>query len=172
MSLRIYRVNTDYCRYLRNFDARVPFNDEDKEKRPFVGIVLSISGFDYFAPLSSPKAKFVGMKNSIDLLKINGGEYGVINFNNMLPVIACELNQVDMKISDLDSADERSYKMLLRAQIDWCNANNDKIYKRALRVYSVITSGKADKFLAKRCCCFSVLETAVLSYSQSNCEEK
>ena len=40
----------------------------------------------YFAPLSSPKEKHSRLKNTLDLLKIDGGKFGVINFNNMIRV--------------------------------------------------------------------------------------
>ena len=40
----------------------------------------------YYAPLSSPKEKHIKLKPKLGLLKINYGKYGVINFNNMIPV--------------------------------------------------------------------------------------
>ena len=59
---------------------------KEKELRPFVGVLFEIDGFEYFAPLSSPKPKHKNMKNTIDFFKIKGGELGAINFNNMIPV--------------------------------------------------------------------------------------
>lgn len=38
-------------------------------------------------PFSSPKDKHLKMKNGKDFRKINHGEYGAINFNNMIPVV-------------------------------------------------------------------------------------
>ena len=39
-----------------------------------------------FAPLSSPKPKYKTIKNTLDLINIDNGDLGVINFNNMVPV--------------------------------------------------------------------------------------
>ena len=164
MSLKIYRVNTEYCNYLRAYDARVPLNDLDKKRRPFIGIVLSINGFNYFAPLSSPKPKFLKMKNRIDMLKIENGQLGVINFNNMIPVLDSALEPVDLKVYQTDTDEDKRYKFLLRDQKDWCTLNNSKIIKRAERLYQVITSHKANKELSKRCCDFAVLENNIAMY--------
>ena len=43
--------------YLRNFDYRVSYNANEKELRPFVGVLFEIGEIKYFAPLSSPKYK-------------------------------------------------------------------------------------------------------------------
>ena len=69
-NLQIIRVNTNYCDYLRKFDSRVAYNMNEKEIRPFVGILFKIEDCEYFAPLSSPKSKHKKMKNTIDFLKI------------------------------------------------------------------------------------------------------
>lgn len=50
------------------------------------GILFTVNGFHYYAPLTSPKPKHLQMKNQIDFLKINQGQWGAINFNNMIPV--------------------------------------------------------------------------------------
>ena len=66
INLKIVRVNTNYCDYLRKFDNKVPYNKNEKELRPFVGILFTINDCEYFAPLSSPKPKHLKMKNTID----------------------------------------------------------------------------------------------------------
>lgn len=86
INMKIVRVNTDYCDYLRKFDSKVAYNKKEKELRPFIGILFEIEGCEYFAPLSSPKPKHKKMKNTIDFLKIKEGELGAVNFNNMIPV--------------------------------------------------------------------------------------
>lgn len=82
--MKLYNVTDAYVDYLRQFDSKVP--DNKAEKRPFVGIVFSINGYNFFAPLSSPKPKHRGMKNMPDFHKINSGLQGAINFNNMIPI--------------------------------------------------------------------------------------
>ena len=84
--LKIVKVDSKYCDYLRKYDDKVCYNAGSKELRPFIGILFTIDNCQYFAPLSSPKPKHKSLTNTIDLLKINDGEYGVVNFNNMIPV--------------------------------------------------------------------------------------
>ena len=36
----LVRINTDYCNYLRRFDNKVPYNFNEKELRPFVGVLI------------------------------------------------------------------------------------------------------------------------------------
>ena len=66
INLKIVRVNSDYCDYLRKFDNKVAYNKNEKELRPFIGILFQIDTCKYFAPLSSPKLKHKNMKNTLD----------------------------------------------------------------------------------------------------------
>ena len=83
MKFSFYRADALYCDYLRKSDPCVPYTMDQKEARPFIGIVLTLNDYDYYAPLTSPKPKHLHMKNQVDFLKINGGVWGAINFNNM-----------------------------------------------------------------------------------------
>ena len=84
MNLKFFCVDKGYCDFLRQTDPCVPYVHDEKNTRPFVGVLLSVNEIDYFAPLSSPKPKNKRMKNQIDFLKINGGDWGAINFKNMI----------------------------------------------------------------------------------------
>ena len=84
--IKIVKVDSDYCNFLRKYDDKVSYNAGNKELRPFVGILFTVNNCEYFAPLSSPKPKHIKLKNTLDLIKINDGIYGVVNFNNMIPV--------------------------------------------------------------------------------------
>ena len=72
INIRIVRVDTDYCDYLRKYDNKVAYNKNEKELRPFIGILFKINTCEYFAPLVSPKPKpkHMKMKNTIDFFKI------------------------------------------------------------------------------------------------------
>ena len=105
INLKIVRVNSDYCVYLRKFDNKVAYNKHEKELRPFIGILFKIENCEYFAPLASPKEKHIKMKNKIDFLKIKGGELGAVNFNNMIPVkehnyCLVDLNRTNISIPE------------------------------------------------------------------------
>lgn len=160
MSFSFYCVEPSYCDYLREYDPKVPYTMDKKSTRPFIGIVLNINGFDYFAPLTSPKPKHLKMKNQIDFLKINNGIWGAINFNNMIPVPQCCLSRISMEILPTDTQDEIAYKNLLMNQLSWCNMkqHTDAILEKALRLYTVITTGRARKELVERCCDFHKAE--------------
>lgn len=100
-----------------------------KSIRPFVGIVFSVNGFHYYAPLTSPKLKHLHMKNQIDFLKIKNGEWGAINFNNMIPVLPQCLSKVERRILETDTKPDIDYKNLLSNQLSWCNSHNIKKYR-------------------------------------------
>ncbi len=65
-SLILVRLDTEYCNYLRKFDDKVPYNYNEKELRPFVGVLFEVNNCKYFAPLSSPKPKHLKLKLKID----------------------------------------------------------------------------------------------------------
>ena len=95
-NFKIVKVDYKYCDYLRQFDNKVSYNAGVKELRPFIGILFVVENCEYFAPLSSPKVKHMKMKNNLDIVKIAGGRYGVVNFNNMIPVTPKNYELFDM----------------------------------------------------------------------------
>ena len=111
--LKIVSVNSDYCDYLRKFDNRVSYNKYEKELRPFIGILFKIQTYEYFAPLSSPKTKHQKMKNTVDFFKIQNGELGAVNFNNMIPVNSNNYTLVDLNKETL-TLSELKYQKLLK----------------------------------------------------------
>lgn len=158
MNFSFYKVDAAYCNFLRETDPCVPYTMEQKSARPFVGIVLNVNGFQYYAPLTSPKPKHLQMKNQIDFLKVNQGTWGAINFNNMIPVTEECVEKVDMKIMPDDSKAERDYKNLLSNQLSWCNSNRDVILNQANKLHTLIVTGKGWPNLRRRCCNFLVDE--------------
>ena len=62
--LKIVKIDTVYCDYLRQYDKRVSYNMGTKELRPFIGVHFKINELEYFAPLSSPKPKYLKIKNT------------------------------------------------------------------------------------------------------------
>ena len=54
--LDFYEVSADYISYLLRFDSKVPkidYSTTSKHDKFLCGIVLTINGQDYFAPISS-----------------------------------------------------------------------------------------------------------------------
>ena len=91
-NFKIVKVDYKYCDYLRQFDSKVSYNAGNKELRPFIRILFAVEGCEYFVPLSSPKVKHINMKNNLDVVKIDGGRYRIVNFNNMIPVTSNTMN--------------------------------------------------------------------------------
>jgi len=164
MNLKFYRAEARYCDFLRQADPCVPYIQDDKKTRPFVGVLLMVEDIDYFAPLTSPKPKHKTMKNQVDFIKINGGEWGAINLNNMIPIHRSCLIAVDMNILESDDKAEQDYKNLLSNQLSWCNSNKTGILRRAEKLYQMIVSKKARPELSRRCCNYLIDEEQYRKY--------
>lgn len=164
--LQIVKINSEYCNYLRKFDNKVPYNAGTKELRPFIGVLFSIERQEYFAPLSSPKVKHKTLKNTLDLIKIDKGNYGIINFNNMIPV-----TKDDYEIFDLNKKSNDKKEIfrieLLKNQLRWLTTNRKEIYTKSKLLYSLYKTGKLPKNVKDRCCNFILLEEKCKLYKSS-----
>ena len=93
-----YALNKEYVNYLKQYDDIVPNINYTGKLKCFLGVVIkSGSGLEYFAPLTSYKAKFKEMSNDIDFFRLigsNGKIYGAIDINNMIPVPKTEYTEI------------------------------------------------------------------------------
>ena len=153
-SLRIYRIDTKYVRYLSKVDSNV--QDNKDAKRPYVGIVLTVGSYRYFVPMESPKANHKSFSSSVHIMPIDNGTRGLLGFNNMIPVPSCALITFD--INDLE---DKKYAALLRRQASFINKHKSEVYHRASRTYYLATSPEATEqscFFKRICCDFKKLE--------------
>ncbi|MBQ9849136.1 MAG: type III toxin-antitoxin system ToxN/AbiQ family toxin [Clostridia bacterium] len=160
-NIKLYEINSIYIDYLVPFAPHLFRNRKQNQQneRKYIGVVFHINGLDYFAPLSSFKAKHTQMKESIDFLKIKN--YAVINLNNMFPVPLSECSYVDInKVKDMH------YKALLLAEYRYIKSIQEKIRKNAATVYNHKIKNGNSTALAKRCNDFSVLEKACIEYKK------
>ena len=148
INLKIVRVNSDYCDYLRKFDNKVAYNKNEKELRPFIGVLFQIDTCEYFAPLSSPKLKHKNMKNTVDFFKIKDGELGAVNFNNMIPVNENNYSLVDLNKETLTIAELKQVK------------------NKSFRLYQLYNSGRLPENIKSRCCNFKLLEEKCMEYNK------
>lgn len=109
--LKLVRIGKEYCDYLITFDERVPYNFNNKEIRPLVGVLFTVNNCKYFAPLSSPKPKHLKIKNKLDFLRLDGGKLGAINFNNMIPVQDNNVLKINLDIEALNEVEEKYIKI-------------------------------------------------------------
>ncbi|EOU1128389.1 type III toxin-antitoxin system ToxN/AbiQ family toxin [Clostridium perfringens] len=154
--MRIYRVKEEYIEYLRRFDDTVEENKN--EKRPYIGILIQVNEFNYFAPLTSPKPKHKTMKNQIDFIKIKDGELGAINLNLMIPVPLDQLIKFDI------NKEEEEYRNLLRNQYRFLKSNKNKIKDKADNLYEKVV--KYNSFVKERCVKFKLLESKCKDYNE------
>jgi len=162
---KIVRVNPEYCNYLIKFDNRVSYNEGAKELRPFVGILFVIDSCEYFAPLASPKPKHKSLKNTLDLIKIENGEFGVINFNNMIPVTKCNYEDYNLDVKS-DDIREKFRIELLTNQLRWLTSNKKEVLDRANLLYYLYKNNRLPDNVRNRCCNFMLLEEKCNEYNK------
>jgi len=164
----IVYIDTKYVNYLLERDDRVCFNKG--ARRPYLGPVLKVNGFDYFAPMSSSyggkKVDKFPEKENDTFLPINNCKDGGIKFNNMIPVAPGCYNFADIKpdINDTDAWKKRKEK--LNNQLSFVEKNLVLIEEKAKLVYENKISGckMLDVEAGKRTCKFSTLENAANKY--------
>lgn len=150
-NIRIYEIKSEYVKYLGNYQKHIFSQSNGKERRKYIGIVLEINGMKYFAPLSSYKDKHKKMRETVDFIKIK--KYAVINLNNMIPVPADQIIELDInKEKDLN------YRYLLQAESREVNRQKSRIRKNAEIVYSHKLHNGNMTVLAKRTNDFVLLE--------------
>lgn len=159
-TLKLYRINIDYIKYLYSFDNRVQFNPNREEeysaRRPYLGIVLTINEFDYFVPLEHPRISHQKLKNNVFIFKIHSGKYGILGFNNMIPVPKEQIENFNI------NQEEDSYKQILLSQYRFCNKHIKEIKSKAEITY---LKYQTIPFLKKVCCDFKLLEEKCKIYN-------
>ena len=149
----LYKVDKEYCNYLHYYEPKIPYIEKEKKNRPFIGVVLNVNGKSFFAPLTSPKRKHLYMKDMQDFLKIDGGKWGGINLNNMLPIPKSYIERID-----LANLKNTKYQDILEKQMRWISQNELRIHNRARNLYYLILHGHTTPALLSRCCNFLLLE--------------
>lgn len=159
--LEIYEIDEKYIKYLSTFEQHLFRNKKANQQfsRKYIGIVLEINGFDYFAPLSSFKSKHKQLSESKDFIKI--GTYAVINLNNMFP---CH-KQLCTKVV-IGNLHDVHYKSLVRSEYRIIRQKTELILQNAKVVYEhKIKNGDKSK-LSKRCNDFKLLEAKCAEYKK------
>lgn len=129
-------------------------------RRPYVGIVFAFGGFQYFVPMESPKPNHEKIKPGKHIIKLDGGRYGLLGFNNMIPVHKDAL--IDF---DIDEEPNEAYKNLLKRQVAICNRMKADILNHAQMTYFDVV-GRKNKFLMTISCDFKKLEGACRVYNK------
>lgn len=144
---KLYSVSDEYVEWLRKDFPNVYSNKINTRihTRKYLGVVLQISNYHYYIPMSSPKDsdyQVAGenkvIKKSIVpiiliVVKNNDGERelkGTLRISHMIPVPASELEVYDMK-NEADS----TYKDLVQNEMIFIRKNREKIIANARLLY-------------------------------------
>lgn len=157
--LEIYEIDSSYIEYLSNFEEHLFKNKKITQdfSRKYIGIILEINDFKYFAPLSSFKPKHRRLCETVDFIKV--GIYAVINLNNMFPA---PLNLC--KSVKIENIKNEHYKNLVRSEYRIIKQKTEQIINNAKNVYNhkMINDGKSK--LSQRCNDFKNLEVKCKEY--------
>ena len=105
------------------------------------------------------------MKDTIDLLKINNGLYGVINFNNMIAVTKKNYTYFDLTKKSTDKKEEHRLN-LLNNQLRWLNKNKKQVFRKSKLLYDLYRNNNLATNVKKRCCNFILLEKMCNEYNK------
>jgi len=156
--LDFYEVDADYITYLLKFDSKVPYIDyseTSKHDKFMCGIVLSVNGHDYFAPISS---FVVQQRTNMVIKNENGKPISSIRFSFMIPIPQGVATPKSIK-----SEPSPKYKRLLDLELRFCRKNEKAIRRMAKHIHNTVVNAK-DLIMAKNCCDFAKLEAACANY--------
>lgn len=156
--LKILSVDDSYIQDIHdNVDKHVFANIDPKynHTRKYLGVILKINGFSYYAPLSSPKeTDYIIMKgkrvirNSVlTIIRMtetdeNGKRLllGTIKLSNMIPVPPDKLHDYD-----LNNETDKDYKDLVLKEKRFINRYEEVIVSYAETLYKEKTEGVIEK---------------------------
>lgn len=129
---------------------------------------MQINDIKYYAPFTSPKQKHLKMKNGKDFRKIQGGQYGAINFNNMIPVPESALILIDIK-----NEPDLKYRRLLQNQYKSVIADLEMITNTASKLRKLVLTddeqlSEYDRRIKSRCCDLKLLERIYTEFEMLN----
>lgn len=159
-------VSADYIAYLHGFDSKVPLVDYSKTSKHdkfMCGIVLSVNGHNYFAPISSFATQ---QRTNVVITNENGKPISSIRFSFMIPVPSGVVS-----VKSIKNEPSIEYRRLLNLELRFCRKNEKAIRRMAKHIHNIVVNGK-DPIMAKNCCDFSKLEAACIKYEIPNPNEK
>ena len=162
-----YRIDAGYNNYLQKYEkekrgiTKVPnLHYTDHNKFSF-GAVFDVNGINYYVSISS----FDKKQEANILIRIPGDEKeikGSLRFNYMVPVPDNCLTRLVIK----DIEDEK-YRSLLNKEYRFCMANQEKIQRKAKKIYEMVIENRK-QVLTDNSCDFKILEEAYYEYVTKN----
>lgn len=154
--MNIYKINLKHLEEAHKIDNKVMI----KENRPYIGVVLDINSYKYFAPLTSVQESRAKLNSqaTVKIISKKTNEFlGAIRFNNMIPCNESDYNKVNIsQIKDF------KYKSLIQKQYEVIIYElYDKIIEKSKKIYYLKTN-KPQNFVLKLCCDFKKLEDNII----------
>lgn len=149
--LKFYDMDPAYADYLRQFDQRVPHIYYGTNNKFVCGIVLSVAGYDYFAPVSSNTAR---QQTSLLIEDDKGKILSSIKFSFMFPAPGSVITPKNFKAVRMA---DPAYADLLEKEYKFCKKNEQAIRTKAMKVYQI--GCNPEHALHSLCCDFHLLET-------------
>jgi len=128
-------------------------------------VLLNVEENEYFAYLSSPTPKHKNLKNTLDLIKMDNDNLGVINFNNMITVTKNNYTEYDLN-KKYNDKEEISRINLLSIQLRWLTSNRKEVIIKSKILYTLYKNNKLPKNIKDRCSNFILLEEKCNEYNK------
>jgi len=87
------------------------------------------------------------------------------NFNNMIPVMSNNYEEMDLK-KKTDNKNEKSRLILLNLQIRWLNQNRETVLSKSKNLHKLYKKNLLQKNVMDRCCNFPLLEEKCMEYNK------
>lgn len=178
-----YVVDINYLKYLHDIDSEV-FYDAAKayDRKPFLGVIVTIDNCTYFIPLTSGKPKHADWKlcdtghyliyeiiknkavRKRDIIKQYKDEQvyrilAVLDIKKMIPVPQGRYMRIDFS-----QVEDKQYRRLLIKEYEFCWGIRDGVLERAVKIYTEQKqNGKVYPFY----CDYSRLEKACAEYENN-----
>jgi len=151
---KFYEVDKDYVDFLKQVENKIPNISYERNDKFLCGILFSINGMNYYAPISS----FNQQQRTNILIKNEEGKIlSSIRLSFMFPVPDHFATVKDFK------KEVPAYKRLLMEELEFCNKNAEKIISKAQYIYDSVVNGPND-LMQKNCCDFIKLEKQYLAF--------
>ncbi len=174
MELKLYTIDNDYLSYLFEVDDRVMFweGNSYKNERKYVGVVLTINNFEYFAPLSSPKDTDYYYKDSekkirkniipiVRLVTDDGDLLAKVKLCSMIPV-----KSEYITLYDITTEPDQKYQSLITKEMVCIRKQTNEIIKNARVLYNQKAKGYSNIKYLEYTIDFKKLEAACLKYGE------
>lgn len=158
--VKFYHVNKDYLKFLRQEEikergfTRIPEYTYENNQKFVCGVILSINGFEYYAPISSFKTQ---QHSNILITDKKNNVLSSIRFCFMFPVPKSEVSTKDF------SKESFKHQRLLFKEYGFCLIHIDDIYKKSKEIYDLIID-TSDTKLTNNYCDFKFLQHSMMKY--------